>query len=132
MPMTRGLPNEAEGQMRALVNKSDLCEAERQLVEALHDLGFGRIEDLWVRNGKPVFDPPPRLIAMVSMKAQSSSPDQGHVRDFTLKQPVVLLLLLIREIGNGKIRVIHARHGLPINVEHEHPIGRRAAAWEQN
>src|SRR5579863_9336171 len=102
---------------RVPMNKSDLCESEHQLLELLHDLYFGRIEDLEIRDGKAVFDPPPRIIAMLKMHAETDIREEAHLRDFFLKQSIVLLLLLIKQIGNGNILVIHVRHGLPFNVE---------------
>ena len=100
-----------------IVNKSDLYESERELVALMHDLGFGRVEDLTVRDGKPVLNPPPRVIAMLTMRAQTRGRHEADLTDFSLKQSVVLLLVLIRQIRNGKILLIHVRHGLPISVE---------------
>jgi hypothetical protein len=113
--------------MSQLIKKSDLSELERQLVELLQDLDFGRIEELRVRDGKPVLNPAPRVVATLKMKAETLARDDVHLRDFSLKQSVVLLLLLIRQIGDGKILVIEVRHGLPVTVEVEGPVVRRGA-----
>ena len=48
--------------MRTPISKSLLPEPQSRLVEILQRLNFGRIERLLVRNGMPVFDPPPRII----------------------------------------------------------------------
>ena len=104
---------------RLPVKKSDLCEAERQLVELLQDLDFGRIEELHIRDGRPTFEPAPRVVATLKMKAETRIRDESHLRDFSLKQSVVLLLLLIHQIGGGRILIIHVRHGLPVSVEVE-------------
>jgi hypothetical protein len=109
-------------------NKSDLCEPERQLVDLLRDLDFGRIQELQIRDDKPVLDPPPRVIATLSMKAESFAPEEARLGDFALKQPVVLLLLLIRQIGEGKILIIEVRHGLPVSVEVERALVRRGVS----
>lgn len=104
---------------RQLINKSDLCESERQFVELLQDLYFGRIEELHVLDGKPAFDPAPRIVATLKMQAETRVRDESRLRDFSLKQSVVLLLLLMRQMGDGKILIIQVRHGLPVTVEIE-------------
>jgi len=107
--------------MPQLVNKSDLSESERQLVELLQDVGFGWIEELYIRDGKPVFDPPPRVIVTVKMKRENRAREEASLRDFSLKQSVVLLFLLMRQIGDGKLLLIQVRHGLPVTVAVEGP-----------
>lgn len=114
--------------MPQLIRKLDLSESERQLVELLQNLDFGRVEELHVLDGKPTFDPPPRAIATLKMKAETRRRDEAAVRDFSLKQSVVLLLLLIRQIGDGKILAIEVRHGLPMTVDVERPVVRRGAS----
>ena len=116
--------------MGVLVKTSDLCESERELVELLHELRFGRIEDLPIRDGKPVFNPPPRVIATLSMTADVCR-EETHGRDFAIKRPIVMLLLRLRQIQNGKILVIHVRHGLPITVHVEYPVVDRPAVQER-
>lgn len=105
--------------MRTLIQKSDLSESESQLVELLQDIDFGRIEELHFRDGKPVFDPPPRVIVTLKLRAETRTRDEARLSDFALKQSVVLLLLLMRQMGDGKILVIQVRHGLPVTVEIE-------------
>jgi hypothetical protein len=110
--------------MPRLIDKSDLCESERQLVELLQDLDFGRIEELHIRDGKPAFDPAPHVVATLKMQAETCVRDESHLRDFSLKQSVVLLLLLMRQMGDGKILVIQVRHGLPVTVDVDRPVHR--------
>jgi hypothetical protein len=40
-------------------------------------------------------------------------------RSIMLKQSLVLLFLLMRQTGDGKILTIQVRHGLPVTVEIE-------------
>jgi hypothetical protein len=105
--------------MPQVIRKSDLSDEEQQLVELLQDIDFGRVEELNIRDGKPVFQPPPRAIATLKMQAEQRNRDGTRLRDFSLKQSVVLLLLLMRQIGDGKILLIEVRHGLPVTVEIE-------------
>ena len=41
--------------------KSSLTPPQARLVDLMQRLNFGRIEDLHVLNGEPLFDPPPRV-----------------------------------------------------------------------
>ena len=45
--------------------------------------------------------------------------EEAHLHDFSLKQSLVLLFLLMRQTGDGKILTIQVRHGLPVTVEIE-------------
>ena len=101
------------------IKKSDLSEPEQRLIEILQGLGFGRIEDLHVCAGKPVLDPPPRVIATLKMKHENRAPEEASLQDFSLKQSLVLLFLLMRQIGDGKLLLIQVRHGLPVTVDVE-------------
>lgn len=109
------------------IKKSDLCESERELVQLLRGLGFGRVEDLEVRDGRPVFYPPPRVIATLTLG--SDIENRGETRDptFCLKQQIIRLLLLIRQIRSGKVLLIVVRHGLPITVEVDGAVVRGGA-----
>ncbi|HUA82649.1 MAG TPA: hypothetical protein VMB85_02245 [Bryobacteraceae bacterium] len=105
--------------MPQLINKSDLSEPEQRLVEMLQGLDFGRIEELLIRDGKPVFDPPPRVVETLKMKRENRAREEASLREFSLKQSVVRLFLVMRQIGDGKILLIQVRHGLPVTVEIE-------------
>jgi len=111
--------------MPQLIRKSDLSEPEQQLVELLQDLDFGRVEELHVRGGEPVFDPPPRAVATLKMQAGTPARGEAHLTDFSLKQSVVLLMLLMRQIGDGRILLVEVRHGLPVTVDVDGPVIRR-------
>ena len=54
-------------------------------------------------DGKPVLQPLPRAITTLKMQAESCHRGETRQRDFWLKQSVVLLLRLMRQIGTGKI-----------------------------
>lgn len=114
--------------MSRATTKSVLSESEQQFVELLQDLDFGRVEELFIRDGKPVLQPPPRAVATLKMQPDRRSRDEARPRDFSLKQSVVLLLLLIRQIGDGKILRIEVRHGLPVTVDVDGPVVRRGAS----
>jgi hypothetical protein len=104
------------------VTKSSLCDPERRLVELLQYVNFGRIEHLQVRAGAPVFEPAPHVIQTRKMGCQTGPREEATLQDFWLKQPVVDLLVTIREIGDGEVLSITVVHGLPHLVEIRHHV----------
>jgi hypothetical protein len=101
------------------ISKSSLSEPQRRLVDLFQQINFGRIEALRVRAGMPSFDPEPRIIQTLKMGGQNGPRDEAGLPDFWLKQPLVELLLTIREIGDGEVLTIDVKHGLPFSVEVE-------------
>jgi len=51
-----------EGEPGSEPNTRRLSEGRRRLLEEMRDVGYGRIEHVVVRDGEPVFDPPPRRL----------------------------------------------------------------------
>jgi hypothetical protein len=47
--------------MTDVVTKAALTPARKRLIELMQEINYGRIESLMVRNGEPVFDPPPMV-----------------------------------------------------------------------
>ena len=109
------------------ITKSSLSDPQRRLVELLSNLNFGRIEALCVRRGAPIFEPAPRVIQTLKMGGQNGPHEEAGLPDFWLKQPIVDLLQTIHEIGDGEIREIVVKHGLPLTVEVERPLARGLA-----
>jgi len=50
--------------MTDVVTKAALSPARRRLVELMQEINYGRIERLEVRDGEPVFDPPPIVLRL--------------------------------------------------------------------
>ena len=65
--------------------KVELSEALRKLVEIMQQVCFGRVDDLVVQNGEPVFNPMPRIIREIKLGAESTAGPQPDFADFTLK-----------------------------------------------
>ena len=85
---------------------------------------FGRIERLEVRNGEPVFTPPPRITKDIKL----GSPADNHVHtervssDFQLKSEQIALFANLTHIDTGVIESIEVRHGLPFRLVVEQQI----------
>lgn len=106
--------------MRPPRSKSSLTGPQQQLVELLQQINFGRVEGLLVRNGAPVFNPPPRVVRKLKVGADNSPRPEFVFDDFLLKQQMEELLSAIEQMGNGEVLVIEVRYGLPLSLEVEH------------
>jgi hypothetical protein len=101
-------------QMAALALAS-LTGPRRRLVELMRDIHFGRIEYLLVRDGEPVWDPPPRIVREV--KFPREIPCGATLgAEFLLKQQVVELLNFFDQMQDGTIAVLEIKHGLPFRI----------------
>lgn len=98
------------------VKKSSLSSARRELVALMQGIGFGRIENLAIRSGEPVFDPPPRVIREVKFGSENGPRPERGAGDFALKAQVVELLRLMDELGDATFEVLEVKHGLPFRV----------------
>ncbi len=99
----------------AQVRRASLDEGSQRLIAMMHRIGFGRIESLSVSDGRPVFDPPPRVIREVRLGAESASPRQVGDTDFAVKRAVVDLLAELAAVGVANV-AIEVRHGMPARL----------------
>jgi hypothetical protein len=101
--------------------KSCLSPAQSRLIELLQGLNFGRVEALRVRAGEPVFDPPPRVIQTVKLGSDNAPRPELYYGDFRLKHQIIEMLAIVSSLGEGEIRAIDVRHGLPYCMEIDRP-----------
>ncbi len=102
--------------------KSELTATRRRLLEMTQRVNFGRIEDLHVRNGEPVFDPPPRVIREVKFGGENRPRPEAAKADFVLKAEVIDLFAQLEEVGNGVITRLEIQHGLPFRMAFEEAV----------
>jgi hypothetical protein len=105
--------------MNELTTKSSLSNSHRRLVELMQRLNFGRIEELIVRGGEPVFDPAPKVIQKVKIGGENGPRPELSSEDFLLKKQTIELLETISDLGEGTVLTIDVKHGLPFAVEIE-------------
>lgn len=105
--------------MNELTAKSSLSEPQRRLVELMQRLNFGRIEDLIIRGGEPVFDPAPKVIQKVKIGGENGPRPEVTCEDFLLKKQTIELLKTITDRTEGRVLAIDVKHGLPFAVEIE-------------
>ena len=99
--------------------KSDLTPARKRLIELAQRVNFGRIENLCVREGEPVFDPPPRVIRSVKLGGDNGLRREASKEDFSIKAKVIELFDILDQIGNGVIERIDIAEGLPCSMTYQ-------------
>lgn len=99
--------------------KSSLSGPQIQLVELMQRVNFGRIEGLIVRDGEPVLDPPPRVVHEIKFSGENGPRPEVAKQDFALKAPVRQLLAQLKAMGNGTVRCIEVKYGLPFKMTFE-------------
>jgi hypothetical protein len=108
-------------------SRSSLSTAQVHLLEIVQRIGFGRVENLTVRDGEPVFDPAPRVVREIKIGGESSprhelgKPD----RDFALKGQIVELFDHLKQLENGTVQALEVRHSLPFRLVVELPASAR-------
>lgn len=104
-----------------------LSEPRRRLVRLMQRLLFGRIENLVIRRGQPVFDPPPTVTREHKFGGENGAHPKLRADDFLLKDQVVDLFRQLDALGDGVIAVLEVKHGLPFRMLVAEPPGGRAA-----
>ena len=102
-----------------MVTKTSLSRSRRRLLELMQEINFGRIENVFIFKGEPVFYPFPRVIYEIKFSGENNPRPERKVHDFELKNDVLELFRWIDRIGNGKILVLKIKHGLPFLMDEE-------------
>lgn len=102
--------------LRDRQSKSDLSPARRRLVEVMQDVNFGRIQNLHVVDGEPVFVPPTRVVREIKLGGENGPRPEADFADFTLKSQVVDLFHHFELLGEGVVEVLDIKHGLPFRM----------------
>lgn len=108
-------------------NKQSLSPGRRRLLELMQRLLFGRVENLLVRSGQPVFDPPPATVREHKFGGENGPHPKLGADDFLLKEQVLDLFHQLDALGDGVIAVLEVKHGLPFRMLVAEPPGNRAA-----
>jgi hypothetical protein len=98
---------------------SSLPAQHQRLVRLMQEIDFGRIENLQVRDGLPVFDPPPRAVTDLKFGAENGPHSQITNSEFALKQPVIELVAHMTRMGRGVVELLLIRHGVPFSMSVE-------------
>jgi hypothetical protein len=96
--------------------KASLSPNRRRLIETMQQLNFGRIEELHLCDGEPVFCPAPQLIQKIRFRAENGPRPESGRSDFVLRSSVVEMFDHLGRIGDGVVASIEVRHGLPFRL----------------
>jgi hypothetical protein len=99
-----------------LMTKTSLSAPRRQLLETMQRLNFGRIEDLEIRNGEPMFSPAPRIVQDIKLGGENGPRPELDAADFVLKSQVAEFFGHLSRIRNGSVEAIEVKHGLPFKL----------------
>jgi hypothetical protein len=102
---------------------ADLSSARKALVRLFQSLNFGQIQNLHVRNGDPVFAPPPLILFETKLDNDERPRPELDVADFALCDEVRRFVARLDELKNGRIERIEVRSGLPRRVVIERHFG---------
>jgi len=95
---------------------TSLPPAGARLVELMQDVNFGRIEGLTIRAGTPVLDPPPCALREIKFGGENGPRPEVAKADFVLKAQVCDLFAQLEAMGDGVIRCLEVKHGLPFKM----------------
>ena len=101
---------------KGTVSKSDLSGPRRRLVELMQEINYGRIERLEVRDGEPVFDPPPTVLRLF-LFGKDNGPNASRGNDgFALKKKVAELFEVFDRERSLSIQELMIDNGLPVRM----------------
>lgn len=98
-------------------SKAHLPEPRRRLLELMQRTGFGRIENLVIRSGDPVVDPPPLTIREIRFGGENGPRPELAMADYRLKSQVVELFAEFDRLADRTIDVLIIKYGLPFRME---------------
>ena len=87
-------------------------------MQAIH---FGRMENIVVHDGQPLFDPPPKIIREIKFGGENEARKELNSNDFLLKTQVVELFKQLEKLGDGTVLSLEIKHGLPFRMTVEEP-----------
>ena len=108
--------------MTDTVALASLPPARARMVRLMQELNFGQVRDLVVRDGEPVFDPPPRVVREVKFGGDNGPRPEAAKTDFALKAQVRDLFAQLEALGDGVIPCLEIQRGLPFRMTIEEVI----------
>ena len=100
-------------------NLGHLSPGRQRLVRLIQRVNFGRVENLLIVHGEPVFKPAPRMVQTVKLGGDNERRAEAGIEDFQLTGPVMDMLNQLTDLGDGRIERLDVRHGLPFFMEIE-------------
>jgi hypothetical protein len=104
---------------RAAANRTtrDLTSAQRRVLDIMSAHQFGRIENLPVEAGEPIFNQDVRIVRVARLDGQSGGTRAPRSEESALKQAVCHLFDEFTRLRYGTVVRLEFRHGLPCLLE---------------
>jgi hypothetical protein len=94
-----------------------LSQAQRSLVDLMHVHQFGRIENMPVRDGEPIFNSDVKVVRVARLGGGSDAAQVTRAVEFELKRQVRDLFEELERLREGTVIRLEFRHGLPFLLE---------------
>jgi len=98
------------------VNRLSLTPSRQRLVDLMHEIGFGRIENFTVVNGDPLWEPIPCVVKNILLGKSTETVSRPQRSDYALKQRLIDLFALFDQEQNLEVLRIDIQHGLPLRL----------------
>jgi hypothetical protein len=108
--------------MNRIPTKGTLSPARKRLLQTMQELNFGRIENITVCAGEPMFTPALRVIRDIKIGGENGPRPEASRTDFALKAQFAELFEHLSQIGDGSVSAIEVKHGLPFRLVIEEPV----------
>jgi hypothetical protein len=95
---------------------ADLSPAWRRLLRLFQTINFGRIEELEIRSGEPMFSPEPRVFLELKLEATDGPRPESRLEWFELRSQVERFIEHVGRLKDGTVERIEVRHGLPFRM----------------
>lgn len=97
-------------------SKQSLSMSRTRLLEKMQEMNFGRIHQIEVRDGEPAFTPTTRIERHIKFGGENRPRPESGLDDFTLKRNVIELFETFERLGNGTIKQLEIKGGLPFGM----------------
>ena len=98
---------------------ASLSPARRRLLRLMQRLNFGRIEELSIRRGEPLFDPMPRVVVEHKFSSENGARPEAGMADFPLKNQHLDLFRLFDSLQDENFAMLRVMHGTPFSCEYD-------------
>ena len=101
--------------------KTDLSPERKRLVEKMQEVNYGKIHHLQVRDGEPMFTPMTRVERQIKFGGDNRPRQECALEDFLLKGAVIELFETFKRLGDGVIKHLEIKGGLPFGMTVDEP-----------
>ncbi len=106
----------AKPERPSLCRFSQLSASRQALVRLCQVTNYGQIQNLEIRDGDPVFNPPPLVLIDLKLDADEVPRPEVDLPDFELCKEVRRLIGQLHELATGVIEHIEVRGGIPRRI----------------